>query len=237
FRGYYAQQYQDEGTPNNKMSKFRLISTAFRGSSHQASAVSLQYSGPNSDGFVKSPSAALRFTFVVAAYFVSTPHSSGFARRVPRNAGEFFTKPSFWRLFTRSSTLILFIFESFSFPLHSCPPLRKFSFHSNSSPGPIVGRQAPPDGDFFGYLSDLLSCGKQADPIGSPEGQKSSDYQLLKQPQDHWQGEERGIYVSPDLLKFIKGYPIRVYFPRPLLNVVIIKPLQHVFEGRVLGGP
>jgi len=32
------------------------------------------------DGFVKSPSAALRFTFVVAAYLVSTPHSSGFAR-------------------------------------------------------------------------------------------------------------------------------------------------------------
>jgi hypothetical protein len=32
------------------------------------------------DGFVKSPSAALRFTFVVAAYSVSTLHSSGFAR-------------------------------------------------------------------------------------------------------------------------------------------------------------
>jgi len=32
------------------------------------------------DGFVKSPSAALRFTFVVAAYLVSTPHFSGFAR-------------------------------------------------------------------------------------------------------------------------------------------------------------
>jgi hypothetical protein len=32
------------------------------------------------NGFVKSPSAALRFTFVVAAYLVSMPHSSGFAR-------------------------------------------------------------------------------------------------------------------------------------------------------------
>ncbi|MCX5909176.1 MAG: hypothetical protein NTY64_18900 [Deltaproteobacteria bacterium] len=32
------------------------------------------------DGFVKSPSAALRFTFVAAAYHPSTPHSSGFAR-------------------------------------------------------------------------------------------------------------------------------------------------------------
>jgi len=32
------------------------------------------------DGFVKSPSAALRFTFVAAAYRPSTPHSSGFAR-------------------------------------------------------------------------------------------------------------------------------------------------------------
>jgi hypothetical protein len=31
-------------------------------------------------GFVKSPSAALRFTLVVAAYLVSTPHSLGFAR-------------------------------------------------------------------------------------------------------------------------------------------------------------
>ncbi|MCX5905660.1 MAG: hypothetical protein NTY64_00305 [Deltaproteobacteria bacterium] len=55
------------------------------------------------DGFVKSPSAALRFPFVVAAYHPSTPHSGGFARRVPRNAGELFTKPSLWRLFTRSS--------------------------------------------------------------------------------------------------------------------------------------
>ncbi|MCX5907213.1 MAG: hypothetical protein NTY64_08500 [Deltaproteobacteria bacterium] len=28
------------------------------------------------DGFVKSPSAALRFTFVAAAYHPSTPHSA-----------------------------------------------------------------------------------------------------------------------------------------------------------------
>jgi len=38
----------------------------------------------NIDGFVKSPSvplgAGLRFTFVVVAYLVSTPHFSGFAR-------------------------------------------------------------------------------------------------------------------------------------------------------------
>ncbi|MCX5907255.1 MAG: DUF4139 domain-containing protein [Deltaproteobacteria bacterium] len=47
----------------------------------------------------------MRFTFVAAAYHPSTPHSSGFARRVPRNAGELFTKPSFWRLFTRSSIM------------------------------------------------------------------------------------------------------------------------------------
>jgi hypothetical protein len=31
----------------------------------------------------KSPFAALRFTFVVAAYLLSTPHSSGFARLAP----------------------------------------------------------------------------------------------------------------------------------------------------------
>jgi hypothetical protein len=36
----------------------------------------------NIDGLVKSPSAALRFTFVVAAYLVSTPLSSAFARLV-----------------------------------------------------------------------------------------------------------------------------------------------------------
>ncbi|MCX5906774.1 MAG: hypothetical protein NTY64_06200, partial [Deltaproteobacteria bacterium] len=47
----------------------------------------------------------MRFTFVAAAYHPSTPHSGGFARRVPRNAGELFTKPSLWRLFTRSSTI------------------------------------------------------------------------------------------------------------------------------------
>ncbi|MCX5909858.1 MAG: hypothetical protein NTY64_22450 [Deltaproteobacteria bacterium] len=35
----------------------------------------------------------------------STPHSSGFARRVPRNAGELFTQSSLWRLFTRPSKL------------------------------------------------------------------------------------------------------------------------------------
>ncbi len=32
------------------------------------------------DGFVKSPSAALSFTFVAAACHPSMPHSSGFAR-------------------------------------------------------------------------------------------------------------------------------------------------------------
>jgi hypothetical protein len=32
------------------------------------------------DGFVKSPSAALRFNFVVAAHLVSALHSSVFAR-------------------------------------------------------------------------------------------------------------------------------------------------------------
>jgi hypothetical protein len=34
----------------------------------------------NFDGFIKIPSAALRFTFVAAAYPPSTPHSEGFAR-------------------------------------------------------------------------------------------------------------------------------------------------------------
>ncbi|MCX5907832.1 MAG: hypothetical protein NTY64_11790 [Deltaproteobacteria bacterium] len=58
---------------------------------------------PIFEGFVKSPSAALRFTFVAAAYHPSTPHSPGFARRVPRNAEELFTWPAISGLFTRSS--------------------------------------------------------------------------------------------------------------------------------------
>ncbi|MCX5906332.1 MAG: hypothetical protein NTY64_03855 [Deltaproteobacteria bacterium] len=37
----------------------------------------------------------MRFTFVAAAYHPSTPHSGGFARRVPRNAGELFTNHLF----------------------------------------------------------------------------------------------------------------------------------------------
>jgi len=49
----------------------------------------------NIDGFVKSPSAAFRFNFVVAAHLVGAPHSSVFARIVPPVAGELFTKPSF----------------------------------------------------------------------------------------------------------------------------------------------
>ncbi|MCX5907791.1 MAG: CHASE2 domain-containing protein, partial [Deltaproteobacteria bacterium] len=65
----------------------------------------------NFDGFVKSPSAAFRFTFVAAAYHPGTPYSSGFARRVPRNAGELFTKPSLWRLFTRSSIFMVTTYE------------------------------------------------------------------------------------------------------------------------------
>jgi len=42
------------------------------------------------DGFVKSPSAALRFTFVVVAYLVSTPPQVLRALQL-----ELFTLPSF----------------------------------------------------------------------------------------------------------------------------------------------
>ncbi|MCX5907914.1 MAG: hypothetical protein NTY64_12210, partial [Deltaproteobacteria bacterium] len=68
----------------------RLASGAF----YFAIQILTFYEFINLDGFVKSPSAVLRFTFVAAAYHPSTPHSGGFARRVPRNAGELFTKPS-----------------------------------------------------------------------------------------------------------------------------------------------
>ncbi|MCX5906819.1 MAG: hypothetical protein NTY64_06440 [Deltaproteobacteria bacterium] len=57
------------------------------------------------DGFLKSPSAALRFPCVAVAYHPSTRDPGGFARRVPRNAGELLPKPSLWRLFTRSSLI------------------------------------------------------------------------------------------------------------------------------------
>ncbi|MCX5906826.1 MAG: hypothetical protein NTY64_06480, partial [Deltaproteobacteria bacterium] len=46
------------------------------------------------DDFVKSPSAALRCILRRCGVPPSAPHSSGFARRVPRNAGELFTLPS-----------------------------------------------------------------------------------------------------------------------------------------------
>jgi hypothetical protein len=65
-----------------------------------------------SDDFVKSPSvplgAGLRFNFVVcpAKRGISAPHSSVFARFVPPVAGELFTKSSFRRLFTRSSSIL-----------------------------------------------------------------------------------------------------------------------------------
>ncbi|MCX5908115.1 MAG: hypothetical protein NTY64_13280 [Deltaproteobacteria bacterium] len=56
---------------------------------------------PNYDGFVKSPSAALRFTFVAAAYpqVRLTPQVSRALHL------ELFTKPSLWRLFTRPSII------------------------------------------------------------------------------------------------------------------------------------
>ncbi|MCX5907999.1 MAG: hypothetical protein NTY64_12670 [Deltaproteobacteria bacterium] len=60
------------------------------------------------DGFVKSPSAALRFIFVAAAYHPSTPHSS-VPLRAGLRAGSRETRESFflWRLFTRPSFFIL----------------------------------------------------------------------------------------------------------------------------------
>ncbi|MCX5907296.1 MAG: hypothetical protein NTY64_08935 [Deltaproteobacteria bacterium] len=47
---------------------------------------------------VKSPSAALRFNFVAAAYHPSTPPQVLRAWHL-----ELFTKPSLWRLFTKPS--------------------------------------------------------------------------------------------------------------------------------------
>ncbi len=65
------------------------------------------------DGFVKSPSAALRFNFVVAAHLLVrlTPQ---FLRALHL---ELFTKPSFRRLFTRSSNFSVKIFQAKNTPL------------------------------------------------------------------------------------------------------------------------
>jgi hypothetical protein len=60
---------------------------------------------PNFDGFVKSPSAALRCNFVVAAH-LSVRLTPQFLRALHL---ELFTKPSFWRLFTRSSNIDGFV--------------------------------------------------------------------------------------------------------------------------------
>ncbi|MCX5909434.1 MAG: hypothetical protein NTY64_20255 [Deltaproteobacteria bacterium] len=69
----------------------------------------------------------MRFTFVAAAYPPSTPHSSGYARRVPRNAGELFTNPSLWRLFTRPSNLVFFLFSCAALTADSLNPDTKIS--------------------------------------------------------------------------------------------------------------
>ena len=50
--------------------------------------------GTKLDGFVRSPSAALRFIFRHCSVPLCTPHSSKFARLVPPVAGELFTVPS-----------------------------------------------------------------------------------------------------------------------------------------------
>jgi len=52
----------------------------------------------NHDGFVKSPSAALRFIFVVAAH-LKVRLTSQVLRALHL---ELFTEPSLWRLFTKS---------------------------------------------------------------------------------------------------------------------------------------
>jgi len=50
------------------------------------------------DGFVKNPSAALRFNFVVAAY-LSVRFTPQFLRALHL---ELFTKPSLWRLLKKN---------------------------------------------------------------------------------------------------------------------------------------
>jgi len=45
---------------------------------------------------------------------MNRPYSYNYARLVPPVAGELFTKPSFWRLFTRSSIIKEDIFEALS---------------------------------------------------------------------------------------------------------------------------
>ena len=62
---------------------------------------------PKNDGFVKSPSAALRFNFVVAAHIVSALHSSLFARLASGAFYETIALVTFTRSSKDESSIIL----------------------------------------------------------------------------------------------------------------------------------
>src|SRR4030042_1653265 len=67
------------------------------------------------DGFVKSPDAALRFTFRHCGVHNSTPHSSGFARLACGTFYEAVRHTRLLRLITRASYLLC-SFQNFSAP-------------------------------------------------------------------------------------------------------------------------
>ncbi|MCX5906611.1 MAG: hypothetical protein NTY64_05330 [Deltaproteobacteria bacterium] len=56
---------------------------------------------PIVDVFVKTPSAALPFTFVAEAYNLSTPHSSGFGRLASGAFYEAISLATFYEIINR----------------------------------------------------------------------------------------------------------------------------------------
>ncbi|MCX5910562.1 MAG: hypothetical protein NTV04_01415, partial [Deltaproteobacteria bacterium] len=59
----------------------------------------------NSDGFVKSPSAALRFNFVFAAHPISALHSSVFARLAPGAFYETIVPVTFYEIINKGRSI------------------------------------------------------------------------------------------------------------------------------------
>ncbi len=101
-------------------------------------AIVRELEGSSFDGFVKSPSAALRFTFVAAAYIASTPHSSGFARLA---SGAFYFA-ILWATF----------YEIISFSSHRWKESMERTSQINGSSGTTSPRLAQRPGSLGGSL-------------------------------------------------------------------------------------
>ena len=102
----------------------------------------------NRDGLVKSPSAALRFNFVVAAHLVSALHSSVFARLASGAFYETIVLATFYEIINRGSCKTLESSRKSSFRASEARPgIQDFQaiLDSGACPGPRSGVR-PNDG-------------------------------------------------------------------------------------------